>query len=135
MMKKTIAIALVFVLCLGAVLCGCSPKFDTPPDKYEGIRWITYDYSFCINPADECKGYYKFGDTKYNIQAVFDNTRLSVIDTDNADNELFYADWMFEKNDEGEDQLYIYNIAFNKDDYEAFENNYAEFVTLKQEKI
>ena len=135
MMKKSIALAVALILCLSAAMCGCAPRYDTRPDKVEGIRWITYDYSFCINPEDDCKGYYKLGDKKYNIQANFESNWLTVVDTGNGDNELFTGDWMYEKDTNGNDQLYIYNIRFNKDDYEELENNYAEFVTLKQEEI
>ena len=134
MIKKTVALTLVLILCLSAVLCGCAPRYDTSPDKFEGIRWIAYDYSFCIDPADECRGYYKFGDTKYNIQVSFKSSWLQTIDTDTG-KELFNGDWLFEKNDDGQERLYIYNIRFNTNDYEALKTNYAEFVTLKQEKI
>ena len=135
MMKKSIAMALAVILCLSVVLCGCAKKFDKSPDQFEGIRWITYDYSFCINPADDCKGYYKFGDTKYNIQVKFESSRFTEVDTDKSEAELFNGDWTYEKDNSGKEQLYLYNIKFNKDDYEAFEKNYAEFVTLKQEEI
>ena len=135
MMKKSIAMALAVILCLSVVLCGCAKKFDKSPDQFEGIRWITYDYSFCINPADDCKGFYKFGDTKYNIQVKFESSRFAAVDTDKGDTELFNGDWTYEKDNSGKEQLYLYNIRFNKDDYEAFEKNYAEFVTLKQEEI
>lgn len=135
MMRKTVAIALVLILCLSAVFCGCAPRYDTSPDKVEGIRWITYDYSFCINPADDCKGYYKFGDTKYNIQVKFESSRFTAVDTDKSDTELFNGDWTYEKDNSGKEQLYLYNIRFNKDDYEELEKDYAEFVTLKQEEI
>lgn len=135
MMKKSIAMALAVILCLSVVLCGCAKKFDKSPNQFEGIRWITYDYSFCVNPADDCKGYYKFGDTKYNIQVKFESSRFTAVDTDKSDAELFNGDWTYEKDSNGKEQLYLYNIKFNKDDYEAFEKNYAEFVTLKQEEI
>lgn len=135
MMKKSIAMALAVILCLSVVLCGCAKKFDKSPDQFEGIRWITYDYSFCINPADDCKGFYKFGDTKYNIQVKFESSRFAAVDTDKGDTELFNGDWTYEKDNSGKEQLYLYNIRFNKDNYEAFEKNYAEFVTLKQEEI
>ena len=135
MMKKSIAMALAVILCLSVVLCGCAKKFDKSPDQFEGIRWITYDYSFSINPADDCKGFYKFGDTKYNIQVKFESSRFTAVDTDKSEAELFNGDWTYEKDNSGKEQLYLYNIKFNKDDYEAFEKNYAEFVTLKQEEI
>lgn len=134
MMKKSIALAVVLILCLSAVMCGCAPRYDTRPDKVEDARWITYDYSFCIDPTDDCKGYYKIGDKKYNIQAKFEDNWLTVTDTD-TDKELFNADWMYEKNDNGNEELYIYNIKFNKDDYEELENHLAEYVNLKKEKI
>ena len=124
MIKKSIALAVALILCLSAVMCGCTPRYDTRPDKVEGVRWITYDYSFCINPADDCKGYYKIGDKKYNIQAKFESNWLTVTDTDTD-----------KKNDNGNEELYIYSIKFNKDDYEELENYLAEYVTLKQEKV
>lgn len=135
MMKKSIALAIALILCLSAVMCGCTPRYDTSPDMVEGVRWITYDYSFCINPADDCTGYYKYSEKKYNIRADFETNWLTVVDIGNGDTELFTGDWMYEKDTNGKDQLYIYNIRFNKDDYEELENNYAEFVTLKQEEI
>lgn len=133
-MKKTGALALAVIMLIGAVMCGCSPRYEKSPDRYEGIRWITYDYSFCINPADDCAGYYKFNDKKYNIKVTFESSRLTAVDTDNGDAELFNGDWMYEGEDENE-RLYIYNISFNKEDYEEFENNFAEFASLKQEEI
>ena len=135
MMKKSIAMALAVILCLSVVLCGCAKKFDKSPNQFEGIRWITYDYSFSINPVDDCKGFYKFDDTKYNIQVKFESSRFTAVDTDKSEAELFNGDWTYEKDSSGKEQLYLYNIKFNKDDYEAFEKNYAEFVTLKQEEI
>lgn len=134
MTKRIVALAVALILCLSAVMCGCSPRYETRPDNVEGVRWITYDYSFCINPADDCKGYYKLGDKKYNIQATFENNWITVVDTDSK-KEFFTGDWMYEKNDNGNEELYIYNIRFNKDDFEELENHFAEFVTLKQEKI
>lgn len=134
-MKKTIAVFVAALICLSAVLCGCSPQYDKSPDQYNDIRWITYDYSFCINPKDGCKGYYNFKDKKYNIKVTFDSSRLTAVDTDNSNTELFNADWSYETNDAGKQTLYVYNISFNKKDYEEFENNLAEYVTLKQEKI
>ena len=94
--------------------------------------WYFAGYGY---PADDCTGYYKYGDKKYNIRADFETNWLTVVDTGNGDTELFTGDWMYEKDTNGKDQLYIYNIRFNKDDYEELENNYAEFVTLKQEEI
>ena len=134
-MKKIIALLLALSLCAGILLCGCTPKAEKTPDKYEKIRWISYDYSFCINPSDDCKGYYKFGDKKYNIQVTFESTRVTAVDTDNSGKELFNGDWMYEKNDDGEDTLFIHNISFNTKDYSDLKTNYAEFVTLRQEKL
>lgn len=134
-MKKAIALAIVAVLVVCAVFSGCTPSYDKTPDKYDKIRWITYDYSFCINPTDSCKGFYKFNDKKYNIKVTFESSRLTAVDTDNKDTELFTADWMYETNDSGNQTLYIYNIMFNSKDYKVFESNYAEHATLKMEKI
>ena len=55
MMKKSIALAIALILCLSAVLCGCTPRYDTSPDMVEGVRWITYDYSFFCSVC----GYFK----------------------------------------------------------------------------
>lgn len=134
-MKKTVALALAVILCVGAVLCGCAPRYDKSPNQYEGIRWISYDYSFSFTPDDDCKGYYKYGDTKYNIQLTFESARFTAVDVDKGDTELFHGEWNYEKNVNGDDNLYLYNISFNKDDYEEFESNFAEFVSLKQESL
>lgn len=134
-MKKAIALTIVAMLCVCAVLSGCTPSYDKTPDKYKKIRWITYDYSFCINPTDDCKGFYKFNDKKYSIKATFESSRLTAVDTDNKDTELFTADWMYETNDSGNQTLYIYNIMFNTKDYKELETNYSEHATLKMEKV
>ena len=134
-MKKAIAVVLVIAALFCALFCGCAPRYEKSPAEYEGIRWITYDYSFCIKPAEDCAGFYRFNDTKYNIKVSFDSSRLTAVDTDNSNKELFNADWLYETNDSGDKTLYIYNIAFNTADYEALKTNYAEFVTLKQEKL
>ena len=134
-MKKSVALILAFLLCVGAFLGGCTPKADTMPNEFEGIRWISYDYSFCINPADDCNGFYRFNDKTYHIKVTFDGAHLSAADTDNQNTELFYADWMYEKNDNGKETLYVHNINFNTAAYEELKTNYAEFVTLKQEEI
>lgn len=134
-MRRTMAFAAAVAVCICALICGCTPKVDKSPDQYEGIRWISYDYSFCIQPENNCEGYYRFGDKKYNIRVTFDSFRLTAADTDNSDRELFSGDWMYEKNEDGIETLYIYNIDFNKEDYEEFKTNYAEFVTLKQELL
>ena len=133
-MKKTIAAALALLLCVGILLGGCAASNGKSPDQYKEIRWIAYDYSFCINPADNCRGYYTFNDVKYNIKVSFDSSRLTAVDTA-TDKELFSADWLFEKTDDGAEMLYVYNMMFNTADYEDFKTNYAEFVSLKQEKI
>ena len=135
MMKKSIALAIALILCLSAVMCGCTPRYDTSPDMVEGIRWITYDYSFCIKPAEDCTGFYKYNDKKYDIKVTFEGSRLTAVDTGNSNKELFNADWIYENSDTGKQLLYIYNIKFNKDDYEEFKSNFAEYVNLKQEKL
>ena len=134
-MKKAVALAVVVVLCVCAAFSGCTPTYDKTPDQYSKIRWIAYDYSFCINPADGCKGYYKFNDKKYNIKVSFDASRLTAVDLDNKNTELFTADWLYEKNENDNTMLYVYNMMFNIKAYKEFKTDYAEFATLKQEKI
>lgn len=134
-MKKTVVFALAVILCIGAVFGGCMPNNGKTPDKYTDIRWITYDYSFCIKPADDCSGFYKFNDKKYNIKVTFDSSVLTAVDTDKDNTELFSGEWTYQTNDSGNETLYIYNIKFNKKDYKEFESNFAEIATLKQEKI
>ncbi len=133
-MKKTVAMLFVAVLCITALACGCSPGYDKSPAEYKNIRWISYDYSFCIKPDDDCKGFYTFNDKKYNIKVTFDGSTLTATDTD-KNKELFNADWMYEKGANDKETLYIHNIAFNKSDYKEMENNLAEYVTLKQDKV
>ena len=133
--KLIAALLLAVVLSVCSVLCGCSPQFDKSPAEYEGIRWISYDYSFCFDPADDCKGYYRFDETVYNIKVDFDSSRLTVFDVDNANTELFTGDWTYETSPSGSENLFVHSIVFNKKDYEAFRTNYAEFVSLKQEKV
>ena len=134
-MKKTVAFALAVILCIGVFLGGCAPRVDKTPDQYKDIRWISYDYSFCIKPAESCTGYYKYNDKKYNIIVTFENSRLTAADRDNGNAELFSAEWMYEKDSNGAELLYIYDITFNKKDYPELENNFAEYVNLKQEKL
>lgn len=127
-MKKLIAIALAVVI--AAAFVGCTGTYDKSPDEYSKIRWITPDYSFCIKPDDDCKGFYKFNEKKYNIKAQFSGSNVSILDTDSK-KELFNAQWSYEDND----KLYIYNILFNTKDYKELDENYAEFVRLNKEKL
>ena len=53
-MKRIIALAIAAVLCIGVVFAGCAPSFSKSPNEYDDIRWISYDYSFCIKPAEDC---------------------------------------------------------------------------------
>jgi hypothetical protein len=114
-----------------AMFTGCSPSYNKTPDKYKNMRWIAPDYSFMINPTDNCKGYYKYNDKKYNIRAIFENTYISIVDTDNKDTEMFFANWSYDK----DEHLYIYNISFRADNYKELKDNFAEFVTLNQEAL
>ena len=134
-MKRIIALAIAAVLCIGVVFAGCAPSFSKSPNEYDDIRWISYDYSFCIRPAEDCTGFYKYNDKKYDIKVSFEGSRLTAVDTGNSNKELFNADWIYENSDTGKQLLYIYNIKFNKDDYEEFKSNFAEYVNLKQEKL
>lgn len=129
-MKKMIVIAVAALMCICCVFSGCTGTHDKSPDKFKKIRWITSDYSFCINPEDGCKGFYKFNGRKYNIKAEFKSGVVYIYDTDKKNTELFNGDWSYDK-----DELYIYGIMFNKKAYKDFETNYAEHVNLHQEKL
>ena len=129
-MKKTVSMAVTALIFVCLILSGCTGTYDKSPDQIKKARWATPDYSFIINPTDDCKGTYKFDGKKYNIKVEFKNSNLTAFDTDNKNTELFNADWMYEDKD-----LYIYNISFNTKEYKNFKTNYSEFVTLKKEKI
>lgn len=129
-MKKLICLLIAFLLVIGTVLCGCSPAFDKTPAEYEDVKWVTPDYSFRFNTADDCKGNYNFSDKKYSIQVEFDNTRIIVNDIDKGE-ELFSGLWSYED----KDYLFVYDIQYNTSEYEEFENNYSEFYRLHQEKL
>lgn len=129
-MKRIICITIAFLLVLGTVLAGCAPRYDKTPAEYEGVKWVTPDYSFRFNPTDDCKGNYTYNGTKYNIRVEFANSMFTVTDTD-KDQELFNGDWAYEDGD----HLFVYNISYNTDDYEELENDYSEFYRLNQEKI
>lgn len=128
-MKRIIPVVIAALLLISVMFCGCAPAFDKSPDEYKDIKWVTNDYSFRINPSDDCKGNYNFQDTKYNIQAEFDGSHISVKDTD-KNKELFYGEWIYDG-----DHLYIHGISYNTSDYKEFEDNYSEFYSLHQEKI
>ena len=128
-MKKIISIALIAALCACMLFTSCTPKYDKSPAEYTNMRWAAPDYSFLIYPDKDCTGTYRFEDTTYNIKVEFATSSLIVRDTGNSDKRLFIADWMYDEND----NLYLYNIQFNKDDYKAFEGNFAEIVTLAKE--
>lgn len=129
-MKRLICLAVALVVAVGVVFSGCTSVYDKSPDQYSKIKWVSPDYSFRFNPSDDCKGNYNYKDTKYNIKVEFQNSALTVTDTD-KNKQLFFADWTYE---DGE-KLYIYNITFNTKDYKELEDNYAEFVRLHQEKL
>ena len=129
-MKKVICAAAAVLLTLCVVLGGCAPAYDKAPNEYEGVKWVTPDYSFRFNPSDDCKGNYNYKDTKYNIMVEFENSRFTVTDTD-KDQELFYGDWKYEDGD----YRFMYNIVYNTADYEDFESNFSEFYRLNQEAI
>ena len=130
-MKRPVYIAAAVLLCMTVLLTACTGKYDKKPDEYTKIRWAAPDYSFTIYPDKDCTGVYKFDGKTYNIKAEFEGASTVFIrDTDNKDTRLFVADWMYD-----DDNLYIYNIQFNTDDYKAFKENYAEYVTLTKEKV
>lgn len=129
-MKKFACAALALITLLALILGGCAPAYDKSPAEYEGVRWVTPDYSFRFNPSDECRGNFTVNGTKYNIQVEFDGSSLSVIDTD-KDKELFYGDWQYEDGD----YLFVHTIVYNTEEYEELKNYYAEFFRLNQEKL
>ena len=129
-MKKLICIALAMMFALSLMLVGCTPASKKSPAEYEGVKWVTPDYSFRFNPEDECKGNYNYNDKKYNIKVEFSGTKISVKDTD-TDKELFDGEWMYEDGD----YLYIHSIKFNTSDYEEFEKSFHAFYRLHQEKL
>lgn len=129
-MKRLICIAVAAVLIVG-VLASCTGTYDKSPDEYTKIRWAAPDYSFTIYPDKDCTGTYKFDNKIYNIKVEFEGAAsLTVRDMDNKNERLFVADWMYQ-----DGNLYIYNIQFNTKSYKAFKENYAEYVTLKKEKV
>ncbi len=129
-MKRTVALAVCALMFVCFVLGGCAQSFDKSPDQYKNIRWETPDYSFIINPSDSCKGIYKFNNKSYNIKVEFDGSYITVKDTDNKNTELFNGQWTYD-----DEQLYIYDIQFNKKTYKDFKENYSEYVKLQKGKI
>ena len=129
-MKRILSAALAAVILLSLVLCGCAPAFDKTPAEYENVKWVTPDYSFRFNTADDCKGNFNYKDVKYNIQVKFDGSHVSVMDAD-KNKELFNGEWMYEDGD----HLYIHTVMYNTADYEEFKTNYSEFYRLNQEKL
>ena len=106
-MKRILSAALAAVILLSLVLCGCAPAFDKTPAEYEKVKWVTPDYSFRFNTADDCKGNFNYKDVKYNIQVMYEDG----------------------------DHLYIHTVMYNTADYEEFKTNYSEFYRLNQEKL
>lgn len=129
-MKRIVCISIALILVLSAALTGCKPTYNKSPDQYSKVRWYAPDYSFRFTTSDDCKGTYKFGDNKYNIQVKFDGSFVYVTDTD-KNKELFNADWTYED----DERLYIYNITYNTKDYKELKDNYAEYVTMSKEKV
>jgi hypothetical protein len=129
-MKRILCVSIAILIVVSLLCAGCTPIYDKSPDQYGKVRWYVPDYSFRFTTSDNCKGTYKFGDTKYNIQVKFDGAFVTVTDTD-KNKEIFNGDWTYEK----EERLYIYNISYNTKDYKEFEKNFAEFYTLNKEKV
>ena len=130
-MKKLALIALAVMLCMSILLTACTGTYDKKPDEYSKIRWAAPDYSFTVYPDKDCTGIYKFDGKTYNIKVEFEGvSSLIARDTDNKNERLFFADWMYHDGD-----LYIYNIQFNTEKYKEFKENYAEYVTLTKEKV
>jgi len=126
---RVIALISAFALLL-ASLCGCVPVAGTSPAEVENVKWVTPDYSFRFNTADDCRGNYTYNGTKYNIQAAFEGGRITVTDLD-KNQELFSGDWKYEDTD----YLFVYNIVYNTADYGELENNFSEFYRLNQEAL
>ena len=129
-MKKLVCAAFAVVFLLSIAMCGCTPVPSKTPDKYEGVKWVTPDYSLRFNPDDDYKGNYTYNNVKYNIQVEFDGSRVTATDID-KDQKLFDGDWMFE---EGE-HLYIHGVKYNTSDYEELKGDFQEFFRLHKEKI
>lgn len=129
-MKRLLCIALAAVIIVGTMLAGCTPLYDKRPDDYSGIRWITPDYSFRIEPENDCKGKYYYNDKGYEIQAEFATNMVRVICTSDGNKQLFTANWMYE-----DDNLYIYDISYNTADFKELEDNHNEFYTLRPEEL
>lgn len=129
-MKKLLSLIIALLMAVSVLLCGCTPVFDKSPDEYEGVKWVTPDYSFRFNPSNDCKGNFNYKETKYNIQATFDGSRITVTDTD-KNQELFNGDWTYEDGD----YLYVYNISYNTSAYEELKHNFSEFFRLNQEAL
>ena len=128
---KIRVIALISAMALLiASLYGCVPVAGTSPAQAENVKWVTPDYSFRFNTADDCKGNFNYKDVKYNIQVKFDGSHVSVMDAD-KNKELFNGEWMYEDGD----HLYIHTVMYNTADYEEFKTNYSEFYRLNQEKL
>lgn len=84
-MKKLVCAAFAVVFLLSIAMCGCTPVPSKTPDKYEGVKWVTPDYSLRFNPDDDCKGNYTYNNVKYNIQVEFDGSRVTATDIDKED--------------------------------------------------
>ncbi|MBQ5347942.1 MAG: hypothetical protein IIU39_07825 [Ruminococcus sp.] len=128
-MKRFICVSIALIIAFSAALASCSPIYDKTPDKYSKVRWYAPDYCLRFTTSDGCKGTYKFGDTKYNVQLKFDGSFVTATDTDKK-KEIFNGDWSYEENE----RLYLYNLTFNSKDFKEFEKNYTEFITLNKEK-
>ncbi len=129
---KRITIALTAVLLICACLAGCVQNTGKRPDEFKGIKWVAPDYSMKFEPQNECKGTLTFNTKKYNVQFKFEANTLEVVDTDNNNERLLFADWKYE--DDGS-RLYIYNIMYNTEKYKEFKDDYVEFIKMNQEKI
>ncbi len=135
-MKKTVCLLLAVLLCVGAMLTGCTNNAGERPDSYSGIRWISSDYRIRFTPDDGCKGSYYYGDKKYNLRFEFDSSSVIAYDLEKKDENgndvrFFWADWSYE--DDG--KLTLLHISFNKSEYKEIENDKTEFITLKQEAL
>ena len=133
-MKKVLCLVLVALVCMSALLVGCTDNSGDRPDSYSGIRWISPDYRIRFTPDDGCKGSYYSGETeetKDNLRFEFDGSTVTAYCTDKNDARFFWADWSYEENG----RLAFYHISFNTDEFKEMKNDKTEFITLKQEPL
>lgn len=130
-MKRLVCavIAVVMTLCL---FTGCTKIGNTEkaPSEIKNTKWVTYDCKFSFKTNDNCKGFFAFDKTEFDVAVSFDNDYVTVTDI-NKDKVLWDGQWKYEE----DNKVYIYNVSYNTKDYPELETDYMEFYTLKMEKI